>query len=204
MGADMKVQALAAVAALLLAGCGGGGGTLGQNPPQDFLTAKTAYEAVEGRLAARSNTAYVPPFIEGMPSSGTATYRGYVFADLQTPSQNTELYGQATITANFAPSGGTMSGTASNFFGKDNSGAEASYAGQLTFSNGVINVDRKNDFDLNYSGTLTGNGDTVVLSGKIDGDFKGDPIRGIYGTDTMTGTVNGTGYPGNLILVAED
>lgn len=205
-----------AAALITLAACGGGGGggggggfdipdpTLADLPPG--VDARAAlYTAASARLGARSNTAFIEPYIEGMPSSGTADFVGILYVLSTTPGSNTELYGQADLTANFSSS--TMSGSLTDFFGTDRTGAEDAYTGSLAVSGGVIGkpaLDRQNDFAFDYDGTLTGNGESIALSGTVDGKFKADPILGLLGVDVApTVEIDGTPYTSVVALTAE-
>lgn len=197
-----------------LAACGGGGGgggggsgfnipdpTLADLPPG--VDARAAlFTAASDRLDARSNTAFIEPYIEGMPSSGSAEFVGILYALSATPGENTELYGQANVTAYFGS--GTMSGIVSDFWGLDRTGSEAFYAGTVNLTNGDIAVDRRNDFTLDYSGDLSGNGEAVSLSGTLDGDFKADPILGILAIDIAPDVeIDTTPYTSVVALTAE-
>jgi hypothetical protein len=200
---------LIAAVGLGISACGGGSGgsgtgtpPLSQSLPPGVAARESLFDAASGRLSARSNTAFVAPFIEGMPSDGTATYEGILFVELDTAALATELYGVARVSADFKES--TMSGGVTNFFGTDRNGSEAPYTGSVALSNGDIGVTRPNDFDLDYNGSLNGNGEIVLLSGTLDGDFKADPIRGILARDTSpTANIGGTPVTGRLSLAAE-
>lgn len=201
--------ALVLIAGCVLAGCGGGGGAAGnlvvpknvtQEPPTDYFVAMADYGTMSSALAARSNTAFVEPKIEGMPSSGRAIYDGYFHAELETTALTTRLLGLASVAVDFATD--EMVGSATDFIGVDRTGAMSPYSGSVAMTGGNVGVTRPNDFSLPYSGSLDGNGETVVLSGTITGNFKGDPIRGILGTDAMTGTIDGTPFAGEVDLAA--
>lgn len=202
----MKSKTAAVLATIFVAGCSGGapsgGGSTNQTPPTDYFSGKIAYDDMTALLAARHNTAYVAPFVEGMPTSGGATFQGYFLAELDTTAQTTRVLGTTTVNANFQF--GTMSGSASNFVGVDRTGAMGSYSGGVSMTGGSIGVNRPNDFELPYSGSLSGNGEIVSLSGTLTGDFKADPILGILGEDsTPTASIGGTTFTGQVNLSAE-
>jgi hypothetical protein len=194
---------------LTLAACGGGaapkpgpGGPAAPPPPASFDTLETAYIGANARLAARSNTAFIPPLIEGMPTTGGATYTGVMFVELDTAGMTTQLYGNADVTANFDAS--SMSGSVTDFYGRDRTGSQAAYTGAVSLTNGTIGAARPNAFDLDFSGALSGNGESISLSGTMDGDFKGDPIRGILGVDTTpTANIDANPFTGRVLLAAE-
>lgn len=203
----MSSNTAAVLATILVAGCSGGtpsdGGSTGQTPPSDYFSGKIAYDDMTAQLTSKHNTAYVEPFIEGMPSSGGATFEGYFLAVLNTTAQTTRVLGMATVNANFQS--GDMWGSASNFVGVDRTGAMDSYSGGISMPVGDhIGVNRPNDFELPYSGSLSGNGEIVSLSGTITGHFKADPVLGILGEDAApTATIGGSPFTGRVNLSAE-
>lgn len=132
---------------LTLAACGGGaapkpgpGGPAAPPPPASFDTLETAYIGANARLAARSNTAFIPPLIEGMPTTGGATYTGVMFVELDTAGMTTQLYGNADVTANFDVS--SMSGSVTDFYGRDRTGSQAAYTGAISLTDGTIGAAR--------------------------------------------------------------
>ncbi|MBT8459947.1 MAG: hypothetical protein KJN60_09785, partial [Boseongicola sp.] len=114
----------------------------------------------------------------------------------------TVLYGEAVVDADFATS--SLTGTGSEFVGQDRDGAFDHYAGTIGLSDGKIGINRPNDFRIDYSGILTGNHEAIGLGGTIEGDFKGDPIRGLLGYDlSPTAVVDGVIFPGEVGLAVE-
>lgn len=200
-------QVVVLSSAVWLAACGGSGGSStgvageppilppSATPSEAFGFSDTGYTQRTAALGARSNTAFVAPLIEGMPDSGTAFYDGLVRVDLNTTGADTILFGQARVEADFDAQ--SLSGDVSDVVGRDSGGDVAAYAGDLALTNGDIGVNRPNDFTLDYGGTLTGNGETIALSGTLAGDFKADPILGLLGSDTSPiATVDGLGVTG--------
>lgn len=197
--------------AAAVAGCGGGGGngSVGNEPPPDGATAaelfdfyQAAYTARTDRLDELNNTAWVAPVVEGMPTTGTAAFEGYIDVVLDTPTAQTELLGDTRLSADF--DAGTIAGQATNFAGRDANGDYDLYTGTMTLADGKIGAVRPNDFDIGYKGTLTGNGDKVVVLGSMDGKFKGDPVRGILAEDTdPTASVDGTAVTGSITMAVE-
>lgn len=150
-----------------------------------------------------TQSAFVPPLVEGMPSTGRATYSGYLRAILDTPVEKTRLLGEASVRADF--DNGTLTGAVTDFAGKDRKGAKDKYTGSLNLSDGVIGARVPNDFDLNYAGTLNGNGERVRLVGTLTGKFKGDPIRGLLGSDdTPIARIDGGDVTGTVDIAVED
>jgi hypothetical protein len=227
--------AAGAASLLLLAACGGGSGSAAgvtqsatgptaQSDPVDYFNQVVGpgYQQYESDLVGNSytgttglpNTAF-----KGMPTGGTATYRGYALvianADGTVAGQpKIGVEGTATLTADFG--NGTLAGSATNFVGTTISGkdsktgayqlakAPAYYAGTVTIKDGCIgvatacsNVTRPNEFSANYSGTLTGEGNKITTNGQVLGEFKGTPIQGaVLGTNTGATTLNGAAVPG--------
>lgn len=172
------------------------------SPDGLFNILSTEFVGAEARLSARFNTAFIPPFIEGMPTTGTATYDGTMSVELDTAGDQTLLYGDAAVSADFGA--GTLSGRVTDFVGRDHRGSVDTYDGSLALTDGRIAVQRPNDFRLDYGGTLTGNDSAIDLSGTIDGSFKGDPIRGLLGYDTdPLAVVNGAIVDGAVGLAVE-
>lgn len=187
--------------ALGLAGCGHS--TPVEVPPDvRFDVLQTAYVASEARLEARSNTAFVEPYIEGMPTSGGAVYSGYMAVDLATAGGGTVLFGEVDVIADFAA--GTLRGSAGDFVGHDRTRTIDTYAGTISMTDGRIGVVRPNAFTIDYGGILTGNAEAISVSGTIDGNFKGDPIRGLLGYDTdPLAVVDGVIVGGQVGLAVE-
>lgn len=194
---------------------GGGGGTTTPAPkPPPIVSAsafdtyasfETAHDAFRAEKTAQNHTA----FNNGeFPTTGTATFSGTYRSVLDAAGTPTTLYGLADLTADFA--GATVSGDVDTFVGELSSGARGFYSGTVTLSNGAIGKDaavagsRPNDLRFDYGGTLTGNGQTIVLNGSTDmGKFLRTPITGIEATGTSTATVNGLSVTDNMELYAD-
>ena len=181
---EYRVAAFLVLGALGLAGCGGSSQPSKTELPLEvaFDVLATSFVGAEARLTARSNTAFIPPFIEGMPTTGDVRYLGFMSARLATPGGDTVLYGEAAVDTDF--SANSVTGVVTDFVGHDRTGSIAGYDGTIVLTNGKIGIERPNDFRVDYSGILTGNNEAVGLSGTIGGDFKGDPIRGLLGYDS--------------------
>ncbi|MFC2967244.1 hypothetical protein [Acidimangrovimonas pyrenivorans] len=219
------------LAAAALAGCGGGGTPTAQSSPATYYDSflQPGYEAQRVFLdgdsatgqAALPNTAY-----KRMPTSGHATYKGYalLYAN-QTgavgAAPRISLIGETTLTADFANA--RMTGEAKNFVGGEitDNATNSSYVftrppvyydGKLTMSDGCIgtsggcaDVTRPNQFAGTMKGKLTGtDGNTVVTTARVQGDFRGTPIKGVFG-QAINGpiTVNGTPVSGALTITGK-
>lgn len=219
------------VAAAGLAGCGGGGPVTAQSSPAIYYDSflQPGYEAQRTSLdgdsttgqAALPNTSYTQ-----MPTSGSATYKGYALlyanrTGAVTAAPRISLIGETTLTADFAKA--TMTGEAKNFVGgeiTDNAtktsyvftGRPVYYDGKLTMTDGCVgttggcaNISRPNQFAGTLKGKLTGtDGNTLVTTARIQGDFRGTPIKGVYG-QAISGpiSINGTPVSGTLTITGK-
>ncbi|NDV01122.1 transferrin-binding protein-like solute binding protein [Pseudoroseicyclus tamaricis] len=162
-----------AAALFMLAGCSGQISVATQYA-EDLEDAEAMRDLVE-------NTGETPP--SAMPTSGSATYTGWTALNIDTAPEESYLLGETALTANFADS--TISGSASNFLGRDSEGGYDDYDGQILYTEGSI-LGSGVVFDAD--GTLTGNDDTLVIDGTVTGVFQGNPVIGI---DAVAGTANG-------------
>jgi hypothetical protein len=167
------------------------------------------------------NTAF-----DKMPAAGKATYTGYALVGVNRNGADPtgpklDLQGTATLSADFAAN--AISGQATNFVGTSVgtqnpttgeyplTGPAQTYAGTINVTNGCIgvaagcaNVTRPNQFSAGFGGTLTGEGNTVDLSGSLLGDFKGSPIAGVAAQGTLASVkVNGTSEPWGFYIYAK-
>lgn len=135
-----------------------------------------------------------------MPTTGSAEFRGYsaIFIDpvLATDDDDVVMLGDVTMTVTFANSG-TVTGTADNFdavLGDGPTGRLASVSGSIAIggNNSAIGDNRDaNEWNSDYAGTLTVEGETYTITGDLDGGFLGNRpgrppatyIKGIYGID---------------------
>ncbi len=206
----MRLRGIASAVALafFVAGCSGGSGGAGGSsglvpappPPttaEIFDNNSKSFDAIEARLLARSNTAF-----DGMPTAGIATFEGNAYIYVDTAPAISELAGDSRIVINFAD--GTMSGQFDKFVGKDQDGVLDSYTGKLDIVSGTVGEFVPNNIFIDYDGALQGNGDTITMSGYVDGKFKGTPIRGIVANDRGRAVdLNGGATIASLWVVAE-
>jgi len=109
------------------------------------------------------------------------------------------LIGDATVNVNF--NNGSVSGGVTNVFGLDRFDNIDEYSGSLALSGGAISG---NDLEADYSGTLRGNGDTIVMGGTLDGEFLGNPgIRALEIGDDGSGRFNGSRAETVIVIDAE-
>lgn len=194
--------------------CGSSGEGMTPTPtPYDparaaFLTAGTDALAQFTRLDGR-----LPTNDRNIPDVGQVTYSGASLISVDTATESTLLIGQASVVADFTAN--SMSGSMSNFVGGTRPvGAApdaattdyARYDGSLTLDNGIIVSVGPIDFVVDFSGTLTGNGDQIVLSGTMPGEFRGNPgIAGVLAeTPLGSATVNGVATDAIVGFYAED
>lgn len=171
---------MAGLACAVLAGCGGSSDPA-LTPREAFLADGRDFRAESRRLGFLQDTT-----ARYMPSVGTVTYTGSSEVVVDTAAETTFMYGDATMTADFAAE--TVTGSMSNFIGGTGPAADVpgdaaldnlvSYAGTLNLSNGDIGDADASDISANFGGTLTGGGNTFVFEGFMFGVFKGNPAMG--------------------------
>lgn len=176
-----SILSFAAIAAL--SACGGS-----STGPASFTTASTQAtfdDRVSRGVALGDKYDEVGP-TSNMPTSGTATYAGLAgFAD--TPNaEAADVYGTAdvTMTANFTATGGSVSGSMTNFLGKndDNNQIEA-LQGSVTIADATF---AGNTFSTTVSGTLTDPEGTLNITGSMEGGFLGDEGAAIGATMVLS------------------
>ncbi len=210
-----------------LSACSGGGGatpaiTASGDPAAYYSSTQAAQVAMERTVfgnAATGAPGYPNSAFKAIPTSGTATYKGFAQVDFyptgeQIPTRT--VLGNGTIAANFASN--TMTGSYSNFTGtaldpagNQLAGPAAYYAGTLNVANGCIgnaagcaNVTRPNQFSGALSGTLTGEGNTINIDHDFLGNFRGSPIVAVeaLGVTNLT-TINGTQVDSALYIIGQ-
>lgn len=200
-----------------LSACGGSGAIDSvTNPDAFYRTNQPLQNDMTTTLNGLSNSAFT-----AVQTTGTATYNGYTKVVVDTPTTPIELLGLAAMNANFTTQ--TISGNLTNFAGnyQDTTTTPVtlvppavSYAGSIAVTNGCIGVTngctatRANQFVADFNGTLTGQGNTLGLTGGLTGDFKGTTNAGtqtvgILATATSGApTLNGSPENGQLFIAA--
>jgi hypothetical protein len=185
-------HAVAVVAVLALTACGGGSLSKEEKVAE--------FAAMTDRLGARFNTAFLEP--GAIPSSGQAVFEGYAGIVVETAPEELSLLGDARVVIDFGRD--RVSGEINRVFG-DQDGRLRNYDGSVSLINGVMGATRPNDFSFDYTGALTGQGNTILFDGSGDGVLKGTPIRGILAASDPgdTARVNGVETGVTLAISAE-
>lgn len=158
---------------LLLCSCSGSGGTEADAP----LDRLEAMRTETSQLVAKfSPVAYTE--LTDVPPVGSASYRGFVSAQLSNTSDNVTdtLIGELSIDVNFAESD-IVTGAAEGFL--DENGLPLT--GMLVLSNGTL--DRAGDPNTDATFTFAGAGSLVDASGQtlnILANFEGDFLENNY------------------------
>jgi hypothetical protein len=172
-----KILILPAI--LALSACGGGGGGGGGS---DFATRGVQ---AANLLADYGNAPLTQ--VANMPT-GTFNYKGVAGINFGNVSidyiaSNAEILADANLQANFDDN--TISGSFTNFIDYTNTRG----AGQVDLRNGTITG---NEFTANATGSVTTNGNPLVVQGVLNGGFLG------ASADALTGRFDGT-YGGNTV-----
>lgn len=148
-----------------------------------------------------------------MPTSGSATYTGDTALAGDFGATNYVMLGETTLNAAFSATGGTVTGTMSNFSGvtltdaqveQYNNGTlnafEAARAanvvdGTVAVTDGVI---AGTGFEATTTGDLKMAGSTYAITGEIEGTFRGDGATAVSGKDTPTFTMTRDGVAANI------
>lgn len=182
----VKIAITAALGASLSA-CGG------QSVEQATLSRAEAYDAMSNRVSSMTRTG--PVKVD--QATGSATFSGYAGIVAGSEYDATILVGDADVAVNF-DGNGAVNGTITNVSGGagintyiSGTGRIDSYDGQIDISNGSVGTG--NALRADYRGTLRGNGDTIVTSGTMTGEFLGNPtIRALELEGVNRGTLNGS------------
>lgn len=191
-----------------LAACGGGGATTpAVQPPTTPTTpttptlptgAQTGPEMRTGAAGLISTYAPTnPPVYTALtlvPTTGSATYRGYLYGDLanQTDAVTDTLIGGLTMQVGYTATSVAITGAAENFV----DAANAPLTGSLALSGAQLNRagNPANDATLTVAagGTLTdGGGRQLAIGLQLEGDFLGGAGGAIGGEALGRVTVNG-------------
>jgi hypothetical protein len=195
----------------VLAGCGSSDGANAPTLREQFLATVAEGDAISDR--------YQPPRLAttplNMPDTGQVTYNGASGVIVETPTSITLLAGDARVVADFATN--TLSGNMSNFIGvtgpnTDDPSEEVldsatAYTGELSVTNGVIGSIVASGVAADFGGTLTGQGNVIVIDGTMIGQFFGNPnpVGLLMNSNeaTTTTTLNGVAVTGTAGISAE-
>lgn len=193
----MYTKSILSFAAIVaLSACGGS-----STGPASFTTASTQamfddrLERGEALIDKYDNA--LPT--SNMPTTGTASYAGLAgFADGPNFDEaDVVATAEVAMTASFTPSGGSVSGSMSNFLAlnSDTNEVEA-LQGSLTIADQTIIA---NGFVTTVSGTLTDPEGTLNVTGSMNGQFLGDEAAAIGATMTLSDGEDDAPIYGRLI-----
>jgi len=148
-------------------------------------------------LDTKSNSSYT-----AIPANGTASFEGVIVAHTSgTPLLDYWTTAETEVSVDFARD--TLTAENGQFVLLDaNLQPIETLNGDLSITDGSIRGTRPNSVEMSVSGTLTGENNTMFISGDLTGSFKGTPVLGLTaGTNRATGIVNGVGAVETVIAI---
>ena len=141
-------------------------------------------------------------------TTGSASFSGVAELISGPKTNGALLFGDAFVRVNFDGQSNVsgsildIGGLGNVDFDDDDSGNIDRYSGTITLSDG--SVGSGNQLEVDYIGTLRGNGDTIVFDGNMTGGFSGDPnIRAVTMEESGGGLYNGEYYASFVGIIAE-
>ncbi|MDF1707302.1 MAG: hypothetical protein P1U72_04335 [Paracoccaceae bacterium] len=134
-----------------------------------------------------------------MPTSGTASYTGFAaFAETEDfEEEDVFAIADVSMTANFTATGGSISGSMTNFLAfPEDDGAVESIGGSLAIANADFTG---STFSTTVSGTLTDPEGSVTFTGNMTGQFVGSAGGAIRAGLEMLDTEDNYGFYGGII-----
>ena len=197
----MKRNATAIGMLVILAGCGGGGGAGAGSGIDPRLARLDTYEAQKLRVLGNPAMGVASmPLTElgNVPTSGSTVFTGSATVRVENGASPLVMFGDAELTLGFDTQGGT--GTLDNFFGNDANGAVVDYTGTIGLTADIAQT----ALTLDYAGTLSGPGDSLIFAGQMEGAFLGNPLGAIAAADLEASvTHNGTSRDATLVVIGE-
>ncbi len=187
-------RATSLVALGVLTACGGGGGgdpTSDPAIPGPTQATDDTPRTVSGMRDAANDLLDVwapngaPTYtrLATVPSTGTASYDGFVFGDLSNGAVIASLIGQLSLNADFSATDVVFAGSATDFVDQ----VDAPLSGSLTVTGGDFNRDGNPASDatlrgISVAGTLRDGSGTVLEVGlQLEGDFLGTSVGAVGG-----------------------
>lgn len=194
----------ACAALLTLAACGGGGGpsvTEDPTPGPANLNVETPRTVTGLRGGAVALLDIWAPNgianytgLASVPSTGSATYEGFIFGELSEEAVVDSLAGRLTLEATFDANDITFGGSATDFVDQQ----DAPIDGTLQVSGGTFNREGNPASDATLrgvavAGTLEdGDGTQMVVGVQLEGDFLGTTANAIGGEAIGRVTIGST------------
>ena len=194
---SLRLALLILGSSLFTVACGGETGDGGTTPPVD-------YSQYQSELATLQSSWLTVPATDPLtlPLSGSATFTGVLQMAIETSAGELGVAGRLDLTSSFATN--TIGGTATAFVDEN----AVALTGSLAITGGVLNRAANTAVEYTYGanldGTLTGGGETFVLSGDLSGDFAGTNYLATTGIVAGTAVSSfGTGYMFGSFIAAQ-